>query len=138
MLSSHLVIDEVMIAYRGQSSHKVKLPNKFIKKGYKVWILGDVGYVYDWLWHCLVEGPEGISQESIEFDRVIEKELTEFITVHLAPTFALVIRLVQRLRQIHSIHVFYFFLNNLFLNVNVVQSLLALHICCTDTTYKNV
>jgi hypothetical protein len=28
---------------------KVKLPNKPIKEGYKVWVLGDGGYVYDWL-----------------------------------------------------------------------------------------
>ena len=47
--SSHLAIDEAMIAYRGRSSHKVKLPNKPIKEGYKVWVLDDVGYVYDWL-----------------------------------------------------------------------------------------
>ena len=47
--SSHLAIDEVMIAYRGRSSHKVKFSNKPIKEGYKVWVLDDVGYVYDWL-----------------------------------------------------------------------------------------
>ena len=58
--SSHLVVDETMIAYRGHSFHKVKLPNKSIKEGYKVWILDDVGYVYDWLWHSRIEGPEAI------------------------------------------------------------------------------
>ena len=58
--------------------------------------------------------------------------------VYLVPTFALVIRLIQRLRQMYPIRVFCFFLDNLFLNVNVVQSLLALHIYCTDITYKNV
>jgi Transposase IS4 len=33
---SHLAIDEAMIAYRGRTHHKVKLPNKLIKEGYKV------------------------------------------------------------------------------------------------------
>ena len=34
--SSYLSIDETMIAYRGRSLHKVKLPNKSIKEGYKI------------------------------------------------------------------------------------------------------
>ena len=57
--------------------------------------------------------------------------------MHLAPTFAVIIRLAQRLRQRDSSRVFCFFLDNLFLNVNVAQALLALQICCTGTTRKN-
>jgi hypothetical protein len=38
-----------MMAYRGRTLDKVKLPKKPIKEGYKVWFLGDAGYVYDWL-----------------------------------------------------------------------------------------
>ena len=57
--------------------------------------------------------------------------------IRLAPTFALVIRLAQRLREIHPERVFCFFLDNLFLNLNVAQALLALRICCTGTTRKN-
>ena len=125
------------IAYRGRSSHKVKLPNKPIKEGYKVWVLGDNGYVYDWLWHSRVDGPESISEKGLTIDRVKTKELIELTKVHLAPTFALVILLAQRLRQIHPTRVFCFFLDNLFLNVNVSQALLALRICCTGTTRKN-
>jgi Transposase IS4 len=68
---------------------------------------------------------------------VKKTELTELTTVHLAPTFALVIRLAQYLRQVYSTRVFYFFLDNLFLNLNVSQALLALRICCTGTTRKN-
>jgi hypothetical protein len=36
-----------MIPYEGRTSHKVKLSNKPIDEGYKVWVLGDAGYVYD-------------------------------------------------------------------------------------------
>jgi hypothetical protein len=32
---------------RGRTFNKVKLPNKPIKEGYKVWVLEDTGYVYD-------------------------------------------------------------------------------------------
>ena len=47
--SSHLAIDEAMISYQGRSIHTVKLKNKPISEGYKVWVLGDSGYVYNWL-----------------------------------------------------------------------------------------
>jgi len=47
--SSHLAIDEAMIPYQGRSNHTVKLKNKPISEGYKVWVLGDHGYVYNWL-----------------------------------------------------------------------------------------
>jgi Transposase IS4 len=135
--SSHLAIDEAMIAYRGRTSYKVKLSNKPIKEGYKVWVLGDSGYVYDWLWHSRIDGPEDIPDNGLDVERVKEKKLTELTQVHLAPTFALIIRLAQRLRQIHPTRVFCFFLDNLFLNINVSQALLALRICCTGTTRKN-
>jgi hypothetical protein len=36
-----------MIAYKGRTYYKVKLLNKLIKKGYKVWVLEYSGYVYD-------------------------------------------------------------------------------------------
>ena len=48
-LSSYLAVDEAIIAYRGRSIDKVKLLNKPIKEGYKVWALRDAGYIYDWL-----------------------------------------------------------------------------------------
>ena len=133
--SSHLVIDEAMISYQGRTHHKVKLSNKPIKEGYKVWVLGDSGYVYDWLWHSRVDGPEDIPEGEMNVDRA--SSTGESTTVHLAPTFALIIRLAQRLRQIHKTRVFCFFLDNLFLNLNVSQALLALRICCTGTTRKN-
>jgi Transposase IS4 len=95
---SHLAVDEAMIAYRGRTRHKVKLLNKPIKEGYKVWVLGDAGYVYDWLWHNHIEGPEDIPSKGLDVGRVESIELTKLISVHLASTFALILRLAQRLR----------------------------------------
>lgn len=40
-------MDETIISYKGRFVNKVKFPNKLIKEGYKVWILGDSDYVYD-------------------------------------------------------------------------------------------
>ena len=47
--SSHLVVDKVMITYRDRTLYKIKLFNKSIKEDYKVWVLRNVEYVYDWL-----------------------------------------------------------------------------------------
>ena len=87
-----------MFVYKDRSSYKVKLSNKLIKKDYKIWILDDVRYIYDWLWHSRLDGLEVISQENIEVDQVIKKELTKFNTIHLTSTFVLIIYLIQRLR----------------------------------------
>jgi hypothetical protein len=93
--------------------------------------------VYDWLWYSHVDGPEDIPRRGLDVDRVESIELTTLTKIHLASTFALILRLAQRLRTIHPTRVFCFFLDNLFLNVNVSQALLALRICCTGTTRKN-
>lgn len=135
---SHLAIDEAMIPFRGRTHHKAKLPNKPIKEGYKIWAVGDAGYILDWLWHSRLDGPESIPANGLTVDRVTgtfkDGEKTQ---VHLAPTFALIIRLAQRLRQLHPVRIFCLFLDNLFLNLDVAQCLLALRICCTGTTLKN-
>jgi hypothetical protein len=80
-----------MIPYRGRTKHKVKLLNKLIKEGYKVWVLGDGGYVYDWLWHSRINGLEEIPEKGMEVDRVSsEDESTKILLIF---TFALIIRL---------------------------------------------
>jgi hypothetical protein len=43
----------------------------------------------------------------------------------------------MRLRELRPKRIFCLYLNNLFTNVNVAQALLALDICCTETTRKN-
>jgi hypothetical protein len=48
---THIAVDEAMIAFRGRSNHKVKLKNKPIDEGYKVWIVAQKGYIITWLWH---------------------------------------------------------------------------------------
>jgi Transposase IS4 len=132
--SSHLAIDEAMVPYTGRLLHKVKLKNKPINEGYKIWVLGDSGYAYDWLWHSHQDGPEGIPKRGIEVDQLVPKGPR---IVRLAPTYALIIRLATRLRRIYPERVFCLFLDNLFLNLNVSHALLALNICCTGTTRKN-
>lgn len=136
MPCSHLAIDESMVAFRGRTFHKVKLPHKPIKEGYKMWVLGDGGYTYTWLWHSRVDGPEGISQKGKTVSRFSSLEKGRK-NVQLAPTFALIFRLAQYLRQHHPDRIFCLFLDNLFLTLNLAQALLSLRICCAGTTRKN-
>jgi hypothetical protein len=41
------------------------MKNKPISEGYKIWVLADYGYVWDWLWHSLQDGPEGIPKTGL-------------------------------------------------------------------------
>jgi hypothetical protein len=84
-----------MIPYRGRSLHKVKLKNKPISEGYKVWVLADNGYAWDWLWHSHQEGPKEILKGGLVMKQIVPNGPDE---IRLTLTFALVIRLVQRLR----------------------------------------
>jgi hypothetical protein len=95
-----------MILFRDRSHHTVKLPYKPISKGYKVWILDDNGYAYNWLWHSGDDGPEGIPKKGII---ITQKILNDLKSVYLAPTFALIIRLIKRLREYHPQRVFCLF-----------------------------
>ena len=134
---SHIAIDEAMIAFRGRTKHTVNLPNKPIKEGYKVWAQGQAGFIDDWLWHSRENGPEGISSKGLDVKRAGAVAGDSDTTIRLAPTFALIIRLAERLRKRYPDRVFCYFLDNLFLNLDVAQSLLAMQMLCCGTTRKN-
>ena len=70
------------------------MPKKPIKEGYKVWVLGDGGYVYDWLWHSHVDGPEEVPKNGLNVNRVKSTDLKELKKVHLTSIFTLVLRLI--------------------------------------------
>jgi Transposase IS4 len=57
---SWVSVDEGMILFQGRSRHTVKLRDKSIEEGFKVWICAFGGYVISWLWHSGLHGPEGI------------------------------------------------------------------------------
>jgi Transposase IS4 len=56
--SSHIAIDEAIMAFKGRSKDTVKLKNKPIDTGYKIWCIGDHGYIESWLFHLRIEGVE--------------------------------------------------------------------------------
>ena len=132
--SSHLAIDEAMVAFNGRSKDTVKLKGKPINTGYKLWCIGDHGYIWSWLFHSKKEGVEtleGGRQTSWPRLRSTAGQPTEMVS--LAPTFALVLRLAEQLpKQLK----FCIYLDNLFLNLPLAQCLLAKGIYCMGTTRK--
>ena len=93
-LGTHVAIDEAMIAYRGRTKHTIKIKNKPISEGYKVWVLTETGYVWTWLWHSKIEGPEGVSKDGTKHYLPIPHQ-----PVHLTATFTLVLRLAQEVQS---------------------------------------
>jgi hypothetical protein len=45
VLSQNVSVDEMMESFTSWSAHTLKMPNKPIKEGYKMWGLGDHGYI---------------------------------------------------------------------------------------------
>jgi len=45
ILSSNVSVDEIIEAFTRRSAHTVKMVNKPIGEGYKIWALADHGYV---------------------------------------------------------------------------------------------
>jgi hypothetical protein len=71
----HIVVDEAMIKFQGRSSLKQYMPKKPIKRGIKVWVLGDSGNGY----FSRLEVYTGKKQDSTEHNlgaRVV-KDLTK-------------------------------------------------------------
>jgi hypothetical protein len=131
--ATHISIDEAMLPFSGRSEDTVGIKNKPIKEGFKVWVLADHGYVYNWLWFSghKDRGTEIIGKKDWKFK--IDKKGT---TASFAPTFAVVIHLAQLLAASFN-RVFVLVLDNLFLNVNVARALLLLNVATCGTIRKN-
>ena len=45
ILSQNVSFDKMMVPFSGRSMHTLKMPNKLIKEGFKLWALCDRGYL---------------------------------------------------------------------------------------------
>ena len=45
VLGQNVSFDEMMIRFSGKLVHTLKMPNKLVKKGFKIWALYDQGYL---------------------------------------------------------------------------------------------
>jgi Transposase IS4 len=121
--SSHIAIDEAMVPFEGRSPDTVKLKHKPIDVGYKLWCIGDHGYIWSWLFHSKRDGIETFAKS--KHTTWSRRSTVGPNTVSLAPTHALVLRLASQLpKQLQ----FCIYIDNLFLNIPVAQGLLAMDI----------
>ena len=110
-----------MIPYFGHTRHTIKAKHKPIKQGYKVWALGDSGYIFNWLWYSKTEGTESLGSRSRQNS--------------LADTQALVISLAKSLLDPAIGYILY--LDNLFTNIPLATALGQLGIGVMGTTRAN-
>src|SRR6185312_9450943 len=92
---SWLAVDELMIAYQGRTKHTIKIKNKPVKEGFKMWCLGFRGYIYTFRFHSGIESSEDMVKPR-RFPQV-----DPLPSVILAPTFQVPIILGQHVRNLH-------------------------------------
>ena len=56
VLGQNVSFDEMMVPFSGRSIHTLKMKNKPIKEGFKIWALCDHGYLWDFLFYSRVLG----------------------------------------------------------------------------------
>jgi hypothetical protein len=119
---AHLAVDECMIPYFGHTRHTIKAPHKPIKQGYKLWALGDYGYIFNWLWYSKAWGTEGLGSRSGQNS--------------MADTQTLVISLAKSLPN-PAVQDYILYLDNLFTNIPLANALGELGIGVMGTTRVN-
>ena len=122
-----------MIPYLGHTRHAIKAPHKPIKQGYKLWKLGDLGYIYSWLWYSKAEGTEGLDTRSRPRSRRRSRPRSSELS--MADTQALVISLAKSLPDPAQGYTLY--LDNLFNNIPLAHALAQLKIGIMGTARVN-
>ena len=97
-----------MIPYFKHTQHIIKASNKPIQQGYKVWALGDHGYIFSWLWYSKARGIEGLGSRSRRNP--------------MADTQTLVISLAKSLPDL-TVQDYILYLDNLFTNIPLIDAL---------------
>lgn len=112
--STKVAIDEMVVRLSGRSHHTLKIRNKPVKEGYKIFALCSHGYTYGFIWYSSSVGLANVLPQS-----------------NLTPTSAGVIALAQLLPRDHCWNLI---LDNYFTNVPLFERLLLLGIGAAGTT----
>ena len=70
MPSSWFAVNEIVILFIGQSIYTIKIKNKPVKEGYKMWLLGFNGYVCNFLFHLAIYGPKGSKKSGLKAKQI--------------------------------------------------------------------
>ncbi len=122
-----------MLKFEGRTSQKITIPGKPIPTGFKLFALGDSGYIYNW--ECIKPGiAEGILREKKKVSISIPNSS---ISTSLNPTQSVVIRLANSLSKfVENGLFFHFYLDNLFIYWKSAQALKERGIAVTGTVRK--
>ena len=118
--ASNVSIDEMMVRFFGRSLHTVKMPNKPIKQGYKMWALCDSGYLFTFMWNSRVKGIG-------ELTRVPD----------LTPTASMVLQLASKLPPVQAPMTYTVYLDNYFTSILLFRELRRRGIGACGTTRPN-
>ena len=79
-----------MLKFEGRTTQKITIPGKPISTGFKIFALGDSGYIYNW--ECTSPGlAEGLKDAK---KRISVSISNSDVSVYLNPTQSVVIRLI--------------------------------------------
>ncbi|KAH0602615.1 uncharacterized protein H6S33_008696 [Morchella sextelata] len=118
--STSVTVDEMMIRFGGRSKHTVRMPNKPITEGYKVFAICDHGYTINWRFHSRVKGIGELSsayRDSVGIS---------------APTTAVVYQLAESSLPYRE-YDFVIYMNNLFSTVALFSKLRSIGIGACGT-----
>ena len=114
--SSHTAIDKCMIKETGRTHYSTQALGKLISEGYKLFAIGDEGYLYNFSWYSPVQGLEG---------RLKVKDLRDIL--------AIVYKLATNILPPNSI----LFMNNYFTEPKLAGNLKAKRIAVCGTMKLN-
>jgi hypothetical protein len=107
---THLAVDECMVRFVGRAYETVTIPNKPTPEGFKIWVLANMGYVLDFMYHA--KGPDG---GPVDLDDYFTKEL------YFSKTHAVVLDLLASLPENGKDHIVW--LDNLFTTSRLLSHL---------------
>ncbi|KAJ0132543.1 Uncharacterized protein HZ326_24374 [Fusarium oxysporum f. sp. albedinis] len=121
-----IAVDECMVRFLGRPLETTTIPSKPIPTGFKVWTVAQRGYFLRWIWHRPDRkfGPVGVRPTYRRLPSQLRmmrqrRQLRERNTIHLNPTQAVVVALVNLLPK-STYHVF---LDNLFSSCDLFRRL---------------
>ena len=131
--STNLTVDKIMIKFKGRTRQKVTISYKPIFTGFKIFALGDSGYIYNW--ECIRPGlAEGVLTGKKRISVTISNSS---ISTFLNPTQSVIIWLIACLSiYINNGLSFHLFFDNLFVYWKSVMALKERGIAVTKTVRK--
>ena len=134
--STNVSVDEIMIKFEGRTLQKVTIPDKHIFTEFKLFALGDSGYIYNW-----ERTKSGLNERLLVAKKCVSIPISNSVqTTLLNPTQSVVIRLTSCLRSLieQNLLNFHMSLDNLFTSWKSVQTLKEMGITVTGTVRKSV